>query len=226
MKSGTPHKKAEYEQALALRKRGFTYSEIAKTCGVSSGTVSAWLKTLPFSEQITKQNKVRATAENKKRLSLINKARTTERAKQYNEVAKLARIEYQHYRNSPLFMMGLTLYLAEGDNSKRKTIRYSSRHPERHLIFIRFLKNYLGVEKKSLRFWLLLYKDHDEVACMKHWSKKIGITVGQFYKNQFVQSRSHRQTLHFGVGNTIIGSTLLRHKLDQWIELAAKDCLK
>jgi len=220
------YKQAAYEQAIAFRKRGFTYTEIAKICAVSRGTVSTWLKSLPFSEEITKQNKARAAIDNKRRMISINKARTTERNKQYAEVVRVAEIEYQNYRSSQLFVAGLMLYVGEGDNTHPRLIRLANSRPELHLIFVRFLVTYLGVDKQSIRFWLLLYPDLDEVRCMKHWSKKTGISVAQFYKNQVIQGRGQKRTLHFGVGNTIIGSTHLKKKLNCWIKLALDELQK
>ncbi len=221
--SRTHYKQEAYEQAIAFRKRGFTYTEIAKICGVSVGTISAWLKPLPFSRDITAQNTARAAKENKKRMVSINKARTAERAKQYDQVVHMAETEYQNYRRSPLFVAGLMLYISEGDNTHTRLIRLTNSRPELHKIFIKFLLTYLGVERSTIKFWLLLYPDLDEVVCMKHWSKKTGISVAQFYKNQVIQGRSLKQTLHFGVGNTIIGSTLLKKKLNRWIELSLKE---
>ena len=80
--------------------------------------------------------------------------------------------------------------------------------------------------KSAIRFWLHLYPDLDEVACMKYWSKKIHISPGQFHKNQVIVGKSQKKTLHFGVGNTIIASTLLKKKLLRWIELANKELQK
>lgn len=217
------YKQEAYEQAVSFRKRGFSYREIAKICGVSVGTVSAWLTPLAFSTEVTKQNRRRAAKENATRIALINKARVTERKKQYAEAERLATVEYQNYRHNPLFMAGLMLYVSEGDSAHPRLIRLAGSRPELHAVFIRFLRQYLGVEKQTIRFWLLLYPDLDEVACMQHWSKKIGVSVSQFYKNQYVEGRSTKQTLHFGVGNTIIGSTLLKKKLTQWIKLALKE---
>ncbi len=217
------YKKEAYEQAVSFRKRGFSYREIAKICGVSVGTVSAWLAPLPFSADVTKQNRRRAEKDNTNRLLLINKARATEFKKQYAEAERLAKVEYQNYRHNTLFMSGLMLYVSEGDNTHTRLIRLANSRPELHVVFIRFLTQYLGVDKRSIRFWLLLYPDLDEVTCMQHWSKKTGLSVSQFYKNQYIEGRSTKRTLHFGVGNTIIGSTLLKKKLDQWIKLALKE---
>ena len=217
------YKKEAYEQAIAFRKRGFTYTEIAKICDVSRGTVSNWLANEGFSKQVAKTNKARAYKENVGRIKLVNKARNVERKTQYKEMLRLAETEYKHYATSPLFMAGLMIYLSDGDSKNLNLIRLSSNNPDLHSIFLRFSEEYLGVERKGVKFWLLLYPIHNEIKCMKHWSRKIGISVSQFYKNQFVESRSNKKALHFGFGNTIIGSTLLKKKLMHWIKLASKD---
>lgn len=220
------YKKEAYEQAIVFRKRGFTYTEIAKICAVSRGTISKWLALEPFSQAAAKSNKKQAAKDNKERINLINKARNVERANKYREILHLAETEFRNYRNSPLFVAGLTIYLAEGNLHDPRVIRLSSSKTELQQIFIRFVVEYLGVERPAIRFWLLLYPDHDEIKCMKHWSKKTGISVGQFYKNQVVLGRSNNTTLHFGVGNTIIGNVLLKKKLVHWTELLSKELIK
>lgn len=220
------YKEEAYQQALSFRRRGFTYREIAKICNVSVSTLSNWLAHEPFSTEVAKDNIRKATNENTKRLVLINKARISERKLQYSEVVRQAVVEYQNYHTNPLFIAGIMVYASQGDVHNEKVIRLSNSRTDQHRIFIRFLTTYLGVEKAKIRIWLLLYPDHDEIACMKHWCKKTGISVAQFYKNQVITSRSHKPTLHFGVGNTIIGSTLLKKKLMRWIELATKELEK
>ena len=90
------YKQDAYEQALAFRKRGFTYSEIAKICDVSVSTLSNWLAHEPFSKLVALDNADKATMQNTKRLALINKARNTERKVQYAEITRLAEIEYKN----------------------------------------------------------------------------------------------------------------------------------
>lgn len=220
------YKQDAYDQAIALRKRGFTYTDIAKMCAVSRGTVSAWLSHEPFSQRVASENMARAAVENRGRIALVNKARRSERKAQYEAIAKLAETEYKHYRHSPLFVAGLMLYVSEGDYGSSGKIRLANSRPELHRVFIKFAIDFLGAEKKQIRFWLLLYPDLNEVASMKHWIKKIGLSAGQFYKNQVVPSKSNKTTLQFGVGNTIIASTLLKRKLIRWTELAMKELQK
>lgn len=216
----------KYEQALQFRTRGFTLEEIAKICEVSKSTVSKWLKNNAVSANVTKQNKKRAGQENAKRLKLMSKTRESERAHRYKEAVRSAETEYKHYKSSPLFVAGLMLYMTEGDLKSGHQIRLSGLQEKSHRIFIKFATEYLGVEKKQVRFWILLYKGQSEEVCMKRWKATTTLPYSQFYKNQYINTKKTKQTLHNGVGNTIIGSTVLKHKLNRWIELMVKDLVK
>jgi transcriptional regulator with XRE-family HTH domain len=217
------HHEEAYAQAVSFRKRGFTYAEIARVCNVSKGTVSNWLRHETFSQVVAHDNKKRAIVENTKRLASINKARTTERKVQYAEITRLAEIEYKNYRTSPLFITGLTIFSAVGGQSNNGMIRLTTSRPDLHSTFIRFLTTYLGVRKTDIRFWLLLYPQLKEMECMKHWCKKTGLSPAQFYKNQVIKGRSQKNTLHFGVGNTLIANTLLKKKLKTWLGLLNRE---
>lgn len=213
----------KYAQAVLFRKRGFTYSEIAKIVDVSKSTVSVWLSKKAFSKKIKEENERRAAKDNVKRIGLINKARRAERSRTYTDAIKSAETEYRHYKKDALFIAGLMIYVGEGDNKNKRLIRIANARMDLHLIFIRFLIAYLGVEKSKIRFWLLLYPDLDEVSCMKRWSRYLSLPVSQFYKNQVIEGRSQKRTLHNGVGNIIIGNTVMKLKLYKWIELATKE---
>ncbi len=212
----------KYKQAVIFRERGFTYAEIAKICDVSKATVSAWLKDKRFSQSVRKENTERAIRDNQKRLRLVNKARAAERKVRYTEAKRTAETEFRHYKKDPLFMAGLTCYLIQGDRTHTSKIRLSHANPAVHRLFLSFLQRFLGVTKSDIRFWLILYENQSEVPAMKHWSKKIALSPAQFYRSQILKGIRERETLHFGVGNTIIGSTVLKQKLTRWIELAEK----
>ena len=211
------------EQALQFRKRGFTLEEIARICEVSKSTISKWLKNNTNSAEITKQNKRRAGQENAKRLQLMSKARTKERQYRYKEVEQSAEVEFKHYKKNPLFVAGLVTYLSIGDMADKRSIRLTTARMVAHKTFISFAVEYLGAPKNKIKLWLLLYPDHDEEVCMKKWHKATSLPYAQFHKNQIIKSNPKRKTLHHGVGNTIIGSTVLKRKLIRWIELMQKE---
>ena len=220
------YKAKELALATQYRERGYSYSEIAKLCGVSKGTVSNWFARKKFSKQVKADNQARAVRENVKRLGLINKARQSERQRRYAEAVKTAELEFKHYQKDPLFIAGLTVYLAEGDRTDEHLIRLSSARPELEQLFIKFLVNFLVVEKKSIRIWLLLYPDLDEITCMEYWSKKTGLSRTQFHKNHYVQGRGQKATTHHGIANVLVGNTLMKKKLLKWLDILQKDLRK
>lgn len=213
----------KYEQAVSLRKRGFTLEEIAKYCDISKSTASKWLKNKAFSEQVSKQNAKRAGVENAKRLRLISKARSKERVARYKEAVHSAETEFKHYRKDQRFIAGLMLYLVSGDMKNERVVRFSGSKMDSHKIFLKFALEYLGVEKTDVRFMLFLQTGQNEELCMKKWHRSLGLPYAQFYKNQVLQNKTTKKTLHSGVGNTIIGSTVLKSKLSRWVELATKE---
>lgn len=213
--------KEKYEQAVSLRKRGFTLEEIAKYCEISKSTASKWLKDKAFSEIVSKQNKRRVAQENSKRLKLIAKARGTERKKRYQEIEKTAKVEFKNYSPHPDFVAGLMVYMMSGDIKGDNTVRVSSSDMDAERIFVRFALKYLGVEKTDIHLWLHLYKGASEERATKKWSKALSIPYSQFYKNQFVNS-GNKKVLHNGVANVIIGSTYHQQKLKTWVKLAKK----
>lgn len=216
-------KNAQFEQAVQLRKRGFTYEEIARVVDVSKSTVSNWLSGEKWSIDVRERNAKRAARDNSKRISLLNKARGNQFKKLYAEAARSATTEFKHYKSDPLFIAGLMLYVGEGDNTHKRLIRIANTREHIHRIFIRFATEYLGVPREMIRFWVLLYPDLKPTTCIRHWSKELKLPLSQFHKYQVTQGKSAKRTLHFGVGNTIIGSTVLKVKLTKWIELALRE---
>jgi len=213
----------KHEQALQFRKRGFTYSEIAKIVGVSKATVSNWLAKKAFSKKVKEDNFKRAAKDNVKRMGLLNKARFNERGARYKEARHSAETEFKHYKKDPLFMAGLMAYLCNGDVSDPSRIRLSSSNPLVHKAFLQLLCNYLGAPKTSVRFWLLLHQGHVEKKCRALWQKSLTLPSESFYKSQIVQQKTVKDTLQHGTGNTIIGNIVLKKKLLRWIELLSEE---
>lgn len=213
------NKLAQYTQAKELRKRGFTYKEVAQIVGVSKSTVGQWFSRETWSKSVTKENQKRAARDNSKRISLLNTARNNQFKKIYAEAERSAVTEFKHYKQNPLFIAGLMLYISICDTKSPSIIRMADTRPETHALLIRFLTEYLGVSCEKIRFWLLLYPSHKPLVATRHWSKKIRIPISQFGKYQVIKSVGTKETLHFGVGNTIVSSTVLKHKLMKWISL-------
>jgi predicted transcriptional regulator len=216
----------KYEQAVQFRKRGFTYSEIAKIVGVSKSTVSNWVAKKAFSKKIRTENAVRAARDNVKRIGVVNKMRAAERMAHYAEALRSADTEYRHYKKDSAFIAGLMAYVCLGDTTNTGRIRLSSTHMIAHISFIQFSEAYLGIHKDQLHFWLLLYSDQNEKKLSSFWSKSLKLSRDRFNKSQVIAQTSSSRGLQHGTGNTIIGNTVLKKKLLRWIELYSQELHK
>jgi hypothetical protein len=211
----------EYEDALEFRKRGFTYSEIAKITGVSKATVCSWCAKKSFSKKVAEVNRTRAFRENAKRMKLLNKARVAERRKQYDEAERTAATEFRHYRRDSAFIAGLVAYRAKGDLIHPSRLRLSSSDPLFHRMFLFFLEEYFGIKKEKVRFALTLAEGSDETKECALWRKKLSLPAECFYRSQFLPHSG--RALQHGTGHTIIGSTILKKRLLAWVGLLEKE---
>lgn len=216
----------KYQQAVQFRKRGFTYSEIAKIVDVSVSTLSVWLAKKQFSKQVKADNEKRAAKDNVKRIGLINKARKAERTSRYSEAVHGAETEYKHYKKDPLFIAGLMLYIGCSEVKKSSRIHASSSSFLVHKVIIHFLVEYLGANKEMIHFWLLLPEQKLEKKHIHLWSKKISLPTAQFYKTQFSQPARDTERSKFGSGTTLYNNTASKMKLLRWLELFEKDVHK
>lgn len=214
------HNPEKYQLATHYRKQGFSYTEIANLCGVSKSTVSNWFAKKAFSKRVKEDNARKAAVANKQRLALVSKARQSERVKRYTEAIKTAETEFGHYKHDPLFMSALLLYRAKGDLSSPSTIRFTSNDVVLHRVFMKFCRDYLGVQSTDIAFWLLLPENQTAATEERWWSAQLKFPMKQFGKTQ--RRAGSATQLHKGTGNTIIGSTVLKCKLNRWIELALK----
>lgn len=164
-----------------------------------------------------------AARENSKRMKLLHTVKNNERNKQIRSTLKTAATEYRHYRKSPSFAAGLMAYVANGNMSTQGPIVLSSVNPLVHKAFLTFASEYLGVSRETIRVWIMLNDTHDEEESMRYWSKTLKLPLAFFYRNQFVKRAPQKPTLHNGVLNTIIGSTVLKQKLLFWVALMQKD---
>jgi len=206
-------------QAFELRKQGKTYREIEKLLGISRSTLCDWFINEKWSKHIKKLNIEKQTKISILHLEKLHEGRRLMLEKKYFKVEEDAKNEFELYKNDPLFMAGLMIYAGEGDKTSRNLTRISNSEFYLHTAFIRFSEKFLNIKHESIKFWLLLYPDHDIENCIEIWSKKLGISKQNFYKSQVIIGREKIKKLQYGVGNSIISNTSLKKKMMVWLEL-------
>ena len=195
------------EKVFELRKSGKSYKEIGILTGVSRSTLCDWFKNEEWSTHIKQTNTDAHIKRSTEHLIKLNEGRRIALSKQYEDVEKKAREEFEIYKENPLFMAGLMLYAGEGDKMTKGVIRFANIEFDLHKIFINFIITFLKVDMKYVRCSILLYPDLDIDICKAKWSQKLNIPLNQFHKPQIIQGRHPTKRLHFGVGSIIFSSS-------------------
>jgi len=175
-------------QAIKLRKKGLTYSEIVSLLNVRipKGTLSFWCKnlTLPndYQKKIKNINKLNLE---KARVKAIEAAKTT-RQKQIDAI----KIENGHLlrdiQNINVAKIALAmLYLGEGSkNRKRGSLSFGNSDPKVITLFMDLMHKVYKLDESKFRCTLLCRADQDIEKLEKLWSSITKIPLAQFYKAQ------------------------------------------
>lgn len=168
------------EKAISLRKRGYSYGMISKKLGLTKSTLSNWLQRIPYTP-------------NKEVLRRIGEARmrmvATKRKKMFNniqEMEKLARKDIEKLTKRDLFMLGIGLYLGDGEKSY-ENIRFVNSDPEIIKVAIKWFREICGFKTENFRPRIHLYPDTNIRETITYWSNLINVPKKQFIKTRVDQ---------------------------------------
>lgn len=192
------------KKAVALRKKGFTYSEILKQVPVAKSTLSIWFGEVNLSK---KQNQ-RIT---QKRLDAALRGASAKRQKRIeltSEIMEKAEKEVGSISKRELWLIGTTLYWAEGSKEKEwqpgNRVGFTNMDPSMIRVFIRWLYK-CGVKKEDLTFDIFIHDTHQGRVSqiVTYWSK-----VTNFNKNKFTHiyfKKGNIKTKRKNVGENYYG---------------------
>lgn len=208
--------------AFKLRKDGKSYRDIHKELGVSRSTLCEWFKDAEWSKHIKKSNTTKNIILSSERLKLLQEGRNKMLKDKYNKVELEAEKEFLVFKNDPLFMAGLMIYAGEGDKRSDHNSRVSNSEFYIHKIFIRFAEKYLDIKREKVKISLILYPDLNVSDCIDKWSLELNIPRINFYKTQIIKGKEKTKKLQYGIGTSIISSTVvIKKKIRKWLELVS-----
>lgn len=219
--------------ALELRKQGQSYSQISATTGIAKSTLSFWLKDVPLSEDakefLAKRIRERGT------LALIkrNKEQTILAKERAEKIRLASQEEALTLIESPLFLLGVSLYWAEGykkgaEGSKWKSVNFTNSDPEMIRIIMRFFREICEVEESSFRIQLIAYQNIDEKRAIDFWSHLTGISRDKFIRTSLpiskgLQIKRKTNILPFGTVHVRINDVKLFFRIIGWIDALKKN---
>lgn len=156
--------------AVALRKEGRSYSEIQQAVGVSTSTLSLWLRDVLLDDAARSRLEDRALAGRENAAAANRSRRQTAEARTIRE-ARSQMPETIH--DSDLFLVGLSLYWAEGTKTKpwnpSERVCLINSDPDVIRVFLRWL-SLVGVARDQLTFRVAIHESGDVDAAELFWA--------------------------------------------------------
>lgn len=216
------------EQAILLRKKGYTYNEILVHVPVAKSSLSLWLKDLPLTKVEKNSLKHRRTSQIShgriKAAGVLYQKRLLREKEQLQE----AKVLFSKYHNKPLFHVGIALYWAEG-GKRTNTWQFMNSDEAMQRVMISWLTSFVGINKDDLRFRLYIHKVYQSENCEHWWAESLNVSPEQFLKtiikpsNRGVKKRpNYKGCLRIEVRN----SKPLLNKMRFWQKMLVEFCIK
>lgn len=185
------------EQAITLRIEGKSYSQIKILLGVGKGTLSAWLRDYPLSEE-----RIRELRDwNEQRIENYRATRRRQREALFQKVYDEEKEIIFPFSKRDIYMAGMFLYWGEGGKTKPTELSLSNTNPAVHKFFMHWLEECFGVERTRLAVKLHLYRDMNIEKEIKFWMKELGVKCSQFRKPYIKDSLKSSLTYKNGFGH-------------------------
>ena len=182
-------------KAIALRKKGMSYSQIKQELGINKSTLSGWLSSMPLSEKRIRELRDFSPM----RIERCRNTKMRKRQVRLDSVYVRVARDIGALSERELFLAGLFLYWGEGGKTKKCTTVLTNTNPKMVAFFLKWL-DILGVPRDRLRVHLHLYVDMDIKKQIAFWSKVTGLQESQFRKPHIKKSRLADITYKTGFG--------------------------
>lgn len=212
-----------HQDAVGLRKAGYSYTYIQKKIGVSKSTLSEWLSNLPY-----RRNQETSEVINLARL-MANEAQRAKKRKSIKDAGELAVKDIGKFTKRDLFMLGIGLYIGEGSKTTG-SIRVTNSDPKIIRTFINWFRKIMNLQNTNFSIRIHAYPDNSQEGLIIFWMKETGLPRSAFLKT-WVDTRTDKKRKNLGklpfgtahltvnrVGKESAGAFLMRRVL-AWIEI-------
>jgi len=171
------------QKAIILRNRGYSYKLISERLGIGKGTLSCWLKEIPFKPN---EEVLRRIQSGPRKSGMLRHNKRVAETKKIKEEAKK---ELGDLSKRDLWMLGVGLYIGEGSKSI-ESVRIMNSDPEIIKASIRWFKNIIGLKDDNIVISIHLYPDSNKEKCLNFWSATTKISRSRFKKTQIDERKN------------------------------------
>lgn len=219
-------KDSEKENAIKLRKQGYSYTEILKEINVSKSTLSGWLRNIKLNN--IQFERLRSKNEYARHLGSI--ALRNNRINKTNKIIEAAKSEINIISCTNLKIIGAVLYWAEGskqnENRPSKELIFTNSDPKMIKVYLLWLDKCFLIEQKNIKFEIYIHETYNKTPeeLSSYWSSVTNFPVNMlskiyFKKNKVNSIRKNKGDSYHGVLRiTVRKSTDLSRKVMGLVE--------
>ncbi|NJA55433.1 hypothetical protein [Streptomyces sp. NEAU-H3] len=163
------------KQARELRRKGWTYDQIAEEVGCAKSSVSLWARDLP--------RPARDVAAHMDHMRSVRLRSLAEAEKEHRDALATARTTAQALSDEQLRTAGVALYWAEGMKDKghpgRRAIQFTNSDPDVILVFLRWLE-LNDVARDRWRLHVAIHETADAARAKAFWAELTGVPAEDF----------------------------------------------
>ena len=220
------------EKAVNLRKQGLSYSEVLKQVLVAKSTLSLWLRSVGLSKKQRQKLTEKKLASAKKG----GKVKQQQRILLTEKIQKRARSEIDKISKRELWLIGISLYWAEGAKQKEhnvsQKVAFSNGDPLMIKLFLKWLKEIVKISDSNIFFEIYIHKNSKRKInqIIKFWSKITNIPKYEFNRIYYKANKIRTKRKNTGMGYygllriCVKKSTNLNRKINGWINGVIQNC--
>lgn len=178
-KRGSEVFKEKYIKCILLRKKGYSYREIKNELGIPKTTINNWLTRAGLTR--TKEHlDIQHIKNLQNRRVGVEASKITRKNNRENEINSTI-IRLRKYFSDPFFMLGISLYEAEGN--KGDSCRFSNSDYRLILVFKKFIEKFFSCNSKiklNYAVYLHITREADLKRILNFWSNKLDIPLESF----------------------------------------------
>ncbi len=207
-------KEAERQRAIELRKQGISYFHILKEISVSKSTLSLWLRDI----ELTPEQKEKLLRGRQIAGYAGAKARQRERIENTKNILAKSRKEFLPLAKDPLFLIGLSLYWAEGAKNREESIKFANSDESMIKLMMIWFRKICKVDEKKFRLGLHIHSLLSNTEAREYWSRVTKIPLTQIHKTYIKPtSLGHRKNaLYNGTCTICISDKNLFRRIAGW----------
>lgn len=195
--------KSKKEQAIKLRKEGFSYSYISSKLCIAKSTTSLWLRDIQF---IPNQLMIQSQEVSNRKSSSIKRA---DKLLSISKAFDFAKETVGTLSEMDIFILGLGIYIGEG-SKVGNFLRIANSDPRIIRFAMMWLKTSFGLSDSNFMIRIHMYPDNDEEKVIKFWMNELKIKRKNFYPSSVdrrLNKRSkNRGSLPYGTAHVSVVS--------------------